>query len=387
MQYLKRMFSWQGNASRKEFIGFYLSYFSIAGLLIWLAFFAVLLHVSSDHSGIKMLTLTIAASSTAVFCLAVARRMRACAISPWWALLFFPLSYIPRIGKFISVLMFLWLLITPTGKDKTEDSPTFLSANIVFFSLSCILPFILLFTTVTILKPKKGAELPKTQTQAESPAPLPVVNSIEKYLPPTEKGTKPSPAATKTAAANLPAPEVSVLAQTKQWVTLPQACSSVCRENNPAPANCREMLTADKQWKLCLQRSAGRNPTFSQTLVNRQGRTIEKITFSSDKQPLWMVHFYKSEPKEIFINLANSVFFYIIDSPSFELDESTLLYKHPPYMDTKVSLQIHPDGQWNLVRYNKDGSSVKYHNTKQPFSTPWKGFQPSFQYLQKAFPR
>ncbi|MBR3604367.1 MAG: DUF805 domain-containing protein [Elusimicrobiaceae bacterium] len=171
-KYINRVFSWNGEAGRKEMIGMScICLLGPIGLAIALTVLnkvlTFLFEIPSFSSIINVLVFFLFILGVIGFLFVSARRLRNIGWPSFLAFVFLIASFIPFLGQILILL--LWVL--PAGKNKNPQpySPTYFSVNIIS-SLSILLfPVVLLFLLTALAKyfPEKASQFPAVKKELQ----------------------------------------------------------------------------------------------------------------------------------------------------------------------------------------------------------------------------
>ncbi len=385
--YLKRMFSWNGYAGRREFLGFYLLPLGMFSLGVVLpAFVLAWQDVPMGAGWIWWIILVSVCISLMLVC-AWARRLRHLEWPIWIA--FFPLV------PFVNVLVYLGglvLLLTRSDGKVREEKPTYLFVNLLVTGVGLLVPVGLLCSMLWLLQSKPDLfikMLPKRQVQTVVQQPLagPSVPVAREPLLPaadTSQGLSaqtPALARTKPLPMQLPAPKATVLADKIEWKQPALACDAMCQAVFEGSHLCLQYMSPDEQARLCvhLWNNPGQREQFYQVLVNPQGQISEYLVFDETKRPVRLGHFRNGNLKELLeYRSETAVYFFHLAKDGFEPD-----FTNPSHLPgaefADVSMVLLSPQSWAPLDVDETGTLTQ--GNERTLTTPWAGLTASTRFL------
>ena len=171
MDYIKRMFSWNGYAGRKEYAGFFLLTLGILSLTIIVPILISGLFKLEIGNGYKTTAVIFSIISVVISFFASARRIRHIGFSPWLAVPVAVLSLLPSLSM-IGFLLMALLCFVPSLKNPKlpADDKHFFSTNIAVFIAGFVAPIVFMLGLSYLVRtnPKALTVFPAFKQAAES---------------------------------------------------------------------------------------------------------------------------------------------------------------------------------------------------------------------------
>ena len=447
MNYLKRMFSWKGEAGRLEFLGFQLLPFGLVGLFgilpigisSWFEWNLPLLpKVSGFIIGVWIVVISV---------LAMARRLRHLGWPVWLAFLWL----VPGINFFAFVFT-LVLIFAPSRTGKEAQQPPYFWPNFTISLVGILLPLFLIFGLVFMAKKNpslliklmpqakveayKQEKAQKAAAKNENPVNVPesvglaagsteaqtadiaeepllkyAMQPVETYLKKKdlsqqEHATKnpylmTSPARTRTNKipgddhdmlySQIEAPNTSVLADRLKWDMTPKTCGVCSAFATPYATGCTQFNMPSQKATLCIISLLSKEDTkqIHQIVVDKYNMPMEDVLFEQNR-PVALARYQRGVLRELFTQrFSDQLHFFRILKP-IETDWTDPNGEPSPYY-TDITIQIYPNENAWVPFYNYDarldgaqGSWTQDPN-RHTFTTQFKDFNPSTRFVEMLY--
>ena len=393
MDYLKRLFSWNGEAGRKEMLGFTVfCYLMPAGISICGIVFFSLLGLFGIHAELpKAVMVLFFLLGAACYICAAARRLRHIGLAPYWSFLTL-LAVVPFVNLIVIAGQAALLFIPPLKNPNSQPRPlSYMGRNIMISILTLVVPALLLMVLAIIAKqsPRSLAHLPAVQERIKQEAvkqekkkkkstetSLPVLQKLWADKPQTGQSAHRLPPAAavqqpEPKVPSLPAPNTVSLTEQVAWNPLPRACGK----------DCFQFISKDGQWMLNLTKD---NKFFVQNLQGQQG-VLETILHSINGNDQWLIRRNGGKITQILYRQDKGIVFFHKIKPNSYQREAELLNPMPTAQQAELSLMILPDGRYRLFRFYPEKNPPFVYYPFNTFSQPWNGFSASKWFIAAAF--
>lgn len=393
MDYLKRLFSWNGEAGRKEMLGFTVfSCLMPAGISICCIIFFSLLGLFGIKAELPnaVMALFFLLGAACYIC-AAARRLRHIGWAPYWAFLTL-LTVLPAVRLIVVAGQVALLFIPPLKNPSPRPNPlSYMGRNIAVSVLTLAIPALLVMGLAMIAKksPRSLANFPavkeainqksakQKQTKEQSDTLPPVMQKLWARKQQAGQQSAHMLQANDTAqqagqkAPSLPAPNAVSLTEQIAWNPVPRSCGQ----------DCFQFISRNGQWTLNLTKD---DKTFVQNLQGQQG-LLETILYSTDGNGQWLIRRNGGKITQMLYRRdKGNVFFYKINPDSYQR-EAELINPMPTARQAELSFIIFPDGRYQLFRFYPDRNPPFIYYPLNTFSGPWNGFSVSRRFIDKAF--
>ena len=388
LNYLMRMFSWEGRAGRKEFFGFWLMPLG-ASMLLFLMYQVFGSAPSPDEESFHEIFIIAAFAwiTAIIHTLAGMRRLRHIGWPTWLATLFLAPGFVQRIG-FLIIILELLLVFMPPLSSKKADEPSYLKPNLIiglsgFVIIAVIYGSALGYRQIKYQQRKaqrkqeyqdlKNIYYPHgIHTPTEIPADIIVPKELDGGTPVAR--TKPMPM-------TIPAPKLTVLAERVSWQN-PTRCDAICQQAAVDSTTCKQHLSSDGQARLCIYTRLDRyhGKEYHQLLVNPQHLATEHIVFNDIKRPIFLGHFRDNKLKELFYGSSpDETYFFHLAKEGF-VPYFTVSNHLPTLQYADISILLLSPHAWVPVAFDEQGRSSR-SSAERDLSTPWDGLKVSNRYL------
>ena len=447
MNYLKRMFSWKGEAGRLEFLGFQLLPFGLVGLFgilpieisVWFGWDLPLLpKISGLLVGVWIVVISI---------FAMARRLRHLGWPVWISFLWL----VPGINFFVCLLA-LVLIFVPSRPGKEAQRPPYFWPNFTISLIGILLPLFLIFGMVFLakknpslfikLRPQNQIEdLKQEQKQknadknenplsafqsvgsatgysedetadvAEDPLFKYATQPVERYLDTKdlsqqEHATKnpylmTSPARTRTNKipgddremlySQIEAPNTSVLADQLKWDLTPRTCDVCNAFSTPYSTGCKQFNLPSQKATLCVIPLLTKDGTkqIHQIVVDKYNMPLEDVLFERNR-PVALARYQRGVLRELFTQRSSDQLHFFRILKPIATDWTDINGEPSPYY-TDITIAIYPDENVWVPFYSYDaqidgaqGSWTQDPN-RHTFTTQFQGFNPSSRFVEMLY--
>ena len=385
-KYLKHLFSWKEQATRKEWFGFALLMAFPPALH---ASFFIINKLFVSSNSLEILSIIFLFINLLFFAglliLATLRRLNHIGISRFWVFLLV-LCFFPYL-KVIGFLFLLFLLFVPPFRnpDPQNHKPTYL----LFHSLLLVFCF-LLFVIVLIIGSSPVFSEVRQKMKDKSDQQNLVSFSGHTFPPYTNtelifryKGQNtPAFLSGQEIPSDKPngVPSVHWTWDVPDTVSVADKTDWDTQHIDSCGNYCKKMFSVDKTKVMHILWSTNEK-RWMQSISNKQG-LIERISFKqSPRKWVMFLRYQNKEAVQAFLNNPNgSVRFFDAGLQNIPLFPS--LEGEP----SKLLLDIFPDGTLIPTMISTENSEHEVHYPKEKFAQHWSGVNPSDKWLEMMFP-